>query len=605
MVASRKAGAQPFLDPARIDSTSSSAASNSAWSSIRVSERRRVGLRTRRCAWPGSRRQIWPGAEPNWAVYESPSHRRVADEVTEGADGQLITADGRVGPVVVDTQLTDPGLQVSGQPLPRPGLGVHAEPAHDPLPGIDGHLVEAPGQLLVRHPSNIASNTSPAAGVGRLGRGQPQSSGSAHSVPFMPRFGRGIQSSVATEPRDAHVKTRKRPPTTLHHETTGTYKRAGRTPERSALKNMHQLQYAAPSRRPYESRCVPRRSRPIGEQPTHDRWQDRIRRCRPRRLQPGPVVYFRLPTIHPTPDGDETKLSCVVGANFDEGGGDEIECDSVPEIHLLDAPPTDQLFRTPCEPPGVHEARSGSRAAEIKLRYGHCQWWLGRWHAKCRIPMGGPIRVPAISSRKARFGRKQGSTSSLHGRRDLGQSQTNSIEDQSVTEAASLLIITNRLNGIDDVGQPFVVVTAHRRIASFSASARTAGRKPSAGTTSTGTPRTSRISRSNRPSVIRLDRGDRSTRMSMSLSGVSSPRATLPNTLTFVAPYFSAAASNCRRRCLRRRPSGVSGRPGRASADGSSRTSNRCPVAAIRRSSMPNAGSRRPDSYALTTLWAT
>ena len=35
------------------------------------------------------------------------------------------------------------------------------------------------------------------------------------------------------------------------------------------------------------------------------------------------------------------------------------------------------------------------------------------------------------------------------------------------------------------------------------------------------------MSRSNRPSVIRLDRGDRSTRMSMSLTGVPFPRATL------------------------------------------------------------------------------
>ena len=221
------------------------------------------------------------------------------------------------------------------------------------------------------------------------------------------------------------------------------------------------------------------------------------------------------------------------------------------------------------------------------------------------VPMGEPIaHAGDLLPRKVRFSRQQGWTQALYGLTYLDQSQTNSIEDQSITEAASLLIITNRLNGIDDVGQPFVVVTAHRRIASFSASARTAGRKPSAGTTSTGIRRTSRISRSSRPSVIRLDRGLRSTRISMSLSGVSSPRATLPNTLTFDAPYFFAAASTCRRRCLRRRPSGVSGKPGRASADGSSRTSNRCPVAVIRRSSMPNAGSRRPDSYALTTLWA-
>ena len=213
------------------------------------------------------------------------------------------------------------------------------------------------------------------------------------------------------------------------------------------------------------------------------------------------------------------------------------------------------------------------------------------------VSMGEPIaHAGDLLPGKVRFGRQQGWTQSLHGLTDLDQSQTNSIEDQSITEAASLLIVTNRLNGFDDVGQPFVVVTAHRRIASFSASARTAGRRPSAGTTSTGTPRTSLISLSNRPSVTRLDRGDRSTRMSMSLSEVSSPRATLPNTFTFDAPYFSAAASTCRRRCLRRRPSAVSGKPGRASDVGSSRTSSRCPVATMSRSSVANAGSRRPDS---------
>ncbi len=219
------------------------------------------------------------------------------------------------------------------------------------------------------------------------------------------------------------------------------------------------------------------------------------------------------------------------------------------------------------------------------------------------VPMGEPIaHAGDLLPGKVRFGGQQGWTQSLHGLTNLDQSQTYSIEDQSITEAASLPIITNRLDGFVDVGQPFVVVPPHRRIASCSASARTAGRRPSAGTTSTGTPRTSLMSRSNRPSVTRLDRGERSTRMSMSLSEVSSPRATLPNTLTFDAPYCSAAASTCRRRCLRRRPSGVSGKPGRASADGSSRTSKRCPVAAISRSSVANAGSRRPDSYALTTL---
>ena len=127
----------------------------------------------------------------------------------------------------------------------------------------------------------------------------------------------------------------------------------------------------------------------------------------------------------------------------------------------------------------------------------------------------------------------------------------------SLVERVGLLL--ERSSGV--LGQPLLVVTTHNGIASCSASARTAGRRPSAGTTSTGTPRTSLSSRSNRPNVTRLDRGDRSTRMSTSLSGVSSPRATLPNTLTLEAPYFSAVASTCRRRCLRRRPSGGVGQP--------------------------------------------
>ncbi len=207
--------------------------------------------------------------------------------------------------------------------------------------------------------------------------------------------------------------------------------------------------------------------------------------------------------------------------------------------------------------------------------------------------MEGPVQTPAALDW------------SLDSFADLDPPKTNSIEDQSVAEIASLLVSANGLDGVDDVGQPLLVVTTHNGIASRSASARTAGRRPSAGTTSTGTPSTSFSSRSIRPNVTRLDRGDRSTRISTSLSGVSSPRATLPNTRTLEAPNFSAVASTCLRRCLRRRPSAVSGNPGSAPGAGSSRTSNRWPVAAISRSRVPNDGSRRPDSYALTTLWAT
>jgi len=66
--------------------------------------------------------------------------------------------------VPVDTQLTDLGFEVPGQPLPRPHLGVQSEPADHPLSGADGHFAQAPGQSCwSRQPSDIASNTPRAA----------------------------------------------------------------------------------------------------------------------------------------------------------------------------------------------------------------------------------------------------------------------------------------------------------------------------------------------------------------------------------------------------------------------------------------------------------
>ena len=71
MVASRNAGTQPFLVAAPMDSTSSSAASKSAWSSIRVSERR-AGRPSYslECRARFSVRQICTGAAPNWAMHD-------------------------------------------------------------------------------------------------------------------------------------------------------------------------------------------------------------------------------------------------------------------------------------------------------------------------------------------------------------------------------------------------------------------------------------------------------------------------------------------------------------------------------------------------------
>jgi hypothetical protein len=176
--------------------------------------------------------------------------------------------------------------------------------------------------------------------------------------------------------------------------------------------------------------------------------------------------------------------------------------------------------------------------------------------------MGEPVsHAGDLSPWKARFRFQELWTESFYGFSDLDQPKANSIEDQSIAEVTTLLVAADRFDGIDDVGQPLVVMTAYSGIASCSASARTAGRRLSAGTTSTDTPKRSLSSRSSRPNVTRLDLGDRSTRMSISLSAVSCPRATLPKTLTLEAPNFSAIASTCRRRCLRRRPNGVSDKP--------------------------------------------
>ena len=61
----------------------------------------------------------------------------------------------------------------------------------------------------------------------------------------MPCRERGIQSSDAIEPGDAHVNALKRPPSTSRHRPLDPYKHAGRTPEWVPVENMQQMQYAA------------------------------------------------------------------------------------------------------------------------------------------------------------------------------------------------------------------------------------------------------------------------------------------------------------------------------------------------------------------------
>ena len=89
--------------------------------------------------------------------------------------------------------------------------------------------------------------------------------------------------------------------------------------------------------------------------------------------------------------------------------------------------------------------------------------------------MGEAIAHPGdLLPGKIRFGLQQGRTQSLHGLPDLDQPKSNGIEDHAVTQVASLLILANRPNGIDDVGQPLTVVAAQPAAATTSASAATA-----------------------------------------------------------------------------------------------------------------------------------
>ena len=102
-----------------------------------------------------------------------------------------------------------------------------------------------------RQAASIASNASPAA------RASGDSASASHSprdrpmqAPSMPRRERGIQSSDAINPGDAHVKAPKRPSPVVRRWTTSSCTSAGRGLT-GALENMHQMQYAAfvPERR--------------------------------------------------------------------------------------------------------------------------------------------------------------------------------------------------------------------------------------------------------------------------------------------------------------------------------------------------------------------
>ena len=139
---------------------------------------------------------------------ERPAIGRVAHEVAERTNGELVAADGRVGPVFVDTQLTDPGLQVPGQPLPGPHPGVGPRSRRTTRSRATMVIsFRRRASCWSRQPYSIASNTLPAA------RDSGDAVGASHDpldllmdIPSCLVLDSVIRSSAAIEPRDAHVR---------------------------------------------------------------------------------------------------------------------------------------------------------------------------------------------------------------------------------------------------------------------------------------------------------------------------------------------------------------------------------------------------------------
>ena len=115
----------------------------------------------------------------------------------------------------------------------------------------------------------------------------------------------------------------------------------------------------------------------------------------PRKLETWPIVDCRFPTIHPAFDGDEPKSSRLVGAKLDERGADEIECVSIPKIHLLDSPPTDERFGSLTLAPSCHEAcerRRCTARSSSEMSLSMVAWTMAcdvskyRWASRSRMP---------------------------------------------------------------------------------------------------------------------------------------------------------------------------------------------------------------------------
>jgi hypothetical protein len=188
---------------------------------------------------------------------------------------------------------------------------------------------------------------------------------------------------------------------------------------------------------------------------------------------------------------------------------------------------------------------------------------------------------------------------------DLDQSDSYGIEHHAVVETTTTKVGADRVGRGNDVVQALRVPTAHSGIASASTWSRMPSLSESMGTTSTSTPSRSASSRVIPARATSPTSGPSSTSRSMSLVAVSSPRATLPNSLGLCAPRRASTSTTARRRRRSRRPRGVSGSPRRSATAGRTSTTSSCPAASTNFESIRRPGSRRPASYALITGWAT
>src|SRR5260370_26014213 len=165
------------------------------------------------------------------------------------------------------------------------------------------------------------------------------------------------------------------------------------------------------------------------------------------------------------------------------------------------------------------------------------------------VPVSGAVRRSCHHKRYYPFSPACGTPRPVHCPAD-------GVEYQAVGQVTSSQVGADDIDGCLSVGQSLPFPVGHSATRSCSARARTAGFRSLAGARSILVPRMASSSAWTRPSPSRPMSGGKSTSRSTSLSGRSSPRATLPKTRRLVTSWAAAAATRSRRFRLTCRPAG-------------------------------------------------